>query len=398
DEAFLKLVAKACELLPSGQERIALEKRLRNLQYRAGRYAEVVADLEKRKIDEKTASDDLLLLANSHAALCEKAQDQAAKQQAGKRAIDLYGVLIADDKYLAKQGRTLIYHAIALCDRVGDAEAADRFLARGLAVFPDDAKLHRRQGYRCFQRKDYRRGVEHLERALKADPGQEDLAKEIANYRKPPVFSDFRPCKPEQYQARPLIHVRVESGTPFPLVPESVVMKLDGEKVQPAKGGNELFYVPEKNLAGGKHSVEVSAADELGNSATATFDFPVDTSPPLAEMLEPEGASTFDLRPLIRLKLYDELTAVAPETVTIVIRSAPGSDSLYTNTPLQKGVYMHAEEDLGYQKGDRLKDPENIRLRPRNALKPGVYEVVATCKDVLGFAAEKKFTLIVKGE
>jgi len=398
DEAFINLAAKACAFLPPGQARTALEIRLRQINYRAGRYAEVVADLEKRKIDEKPASDDLLLLANCHAALWEKAQDQAAKEQAGKRAVSLYRALVADDKYAAKQGQTLVYHAINLCDRVGDAEAADWFLERGLAVFPEDAKLHRRRGYRCFQRKDYQKGVEHLEKSLKADPKQDDLAREVANYRKPPVFSDFRPCKPEQYLARPLIHVRVESGTPFPLAFDTVAMKLDGERVQPARGGNELFFVPEKDLAGGKHTVEITAADELGNSASATFTFPVDTSPPLAEMLEPEGASTFDERPLIKLKLFDELTAVAPESVTIIIRSAPGSDSLYTNTPLQKGVYMHTEEDLGYQKGDRLKNPENIQVRPRNALKAGIYEIVATCKDVLGYAAEKRFTLIVKGE
>jgi len=394
DAEFLKLAEAAAANAPEG-ERPAMQQALGTVFYNLGDEVRALSYWEPL-IDEKTpASDWLQTVADAVARRGQQAEKAEDKQGLNAKALALYRRLLADEAYRRQQGEPLFVKVLGFGDTLGDATVASELLKQGLAWYPQSAPLQRRAGFLALGAQDYAKVLEHLERALRLDPTQDDLEAELKRYKAQPTFDQFRPDQPKQYVPRPLIHVRIVSGTPLGIDPASVTMTLDGQAVKPALGGNECFYVPEGDLAGGEHVVEVAVKDRLGNAANGRFAFPVDMSPPDARLLKPDEGSTRALQPLIALSLVDEHGAVDPASVTVTLRNDKDNPSYCSQTIISKGVWRVDSPKLEVAKGDRLQDPEKIAFSPTVELKPGHYNIEIKMQDILGHAAEKALALRV---
>ncbi len=299
------------------------------------------------------------------------------------KAMDLYRRMVRDTAFLKKHGAGLLLLALGFADHIGDRKAADEFLAIGMKQFPDQAKLQRRTGFLLLKDGKFLEGVAHLEKALKLDPTQTDLKKEIALYRKNPVVDQFRPAKPKEYVTRPLIHVRVRSGTPMPLVRQSIQMLLDGKKVDFKTGGCELFFVPQEELGGGMHVLEVRARDTLGNKTEQKFKFPVDLTPPYAKLLRPRSGMSARSQPQIVIALLDEYTEVAPHSVNVILKNAAGNPYFCNARIIQNGTWKIKDEKQGIKQGDILENARKIIFHPQKELKSGDYQLLIQMKDIM---------------
>ena len=354
-------------------------------------YAEVV-NLLGPLVDEKTPASDLMyIVANARAFVMADVKDKNRAQELAKESLALYQRLTADTAFLKKRGAQLIYHAIGFCDGNGMKDEAEAFLKAGLAAFPSQAPLQLRAGRLCFQREEYEEGIGHLEKSLTINPGQKELADEVATYRQKPLFSDFRPSKPSDVLRRPLIHVRVDSGSPFPIALDSIAMKLDGKPVEHALGGNEVFYLPEGELDFGEHTVEIFARDHVGNFNSTRFMFPVDGSPPDAEVLEVRRG----VRPIVTLKVFDKHSAVDLDTLSVAVRNATQNPNFHSMTFVLKGEYKQNDDALKINRGDLVKNPAKIVIRLKQGIPPGPYLLHVRAADVLGNSGEKKIPLTV---
>lgn len=393
DKDLLDMAENAMKIADDNNK-AALQTAFGKLMYSAGNYAEAAERLDP-VIDENTPPDLIYLLAETHAQLADAAEKESERARHLKKTLELYLRLVADPAQAKRRGAGLMTSTIALCDRLGQEDKANELLEQAIALYPTDARLHLRKGRLLFRQKQYAEGLRAMEKSLSLDPTQEDLRAELEGYQGVPTFDDFRPAKPRDFVPRPLIHIRVNTGSPFPIDKESVRVTLDGKLVEHAMGGNEVFYVPTEELSVGKHPVHITAADSVGNSAEATFHVPIDGTPPKAELIEPRGPVDRG-QPEFRLRLYDEMTMVDRDTVFVFLKNAQGNPNFLSMTLLSNGEYRQESKEFGFGRGDQLADPEAIRFRPSRRLDPGQYEIHIRMKDVAGFEARETLRFTVK--
>lgn len=307
---------------------------------------------------------------------------EAEKTGLGKELLAQYRTLLAGKALDSKARESIYLSALGLSDFLKDEEYAKTLLTQGLNEFSRNATLLVRAGRLEFQEKNYKGGIALLERARDAGSSDEQLLKEIELYRGKPVFDDLRPSKARDYSRRPLLHARVKSGSPLPIEYETVRMRLDGEPIEFARGGNELFYVPPKDLDFGMHKLELKAQDSIGNVGYHTFEFPVDGSPPSARRAGDDGVVRM-ANPVVAIELFDSMTAVDLDTVSLAAKSTKGSGKFLSLTVVTSGKYARADEELGYAKGDPLKT-NIVRFRLGDKTMPGRYEVHVRLTDVMG--------------
>lgn len=104
------------------------------------------------------------------------------------------------------------------------------------------------------------------------------------------------------------------------IVAESVYLSLNGERVAGNYDNNTktISYQPVQLLRNGENTVQVYAADELGNSSTNSWTFTVkDTVPPQYSLQTPaSGAIVSDGKPLVSVKLTDK-NGLTPSSVVM---------------------------------------------------------------------------------
>lgn len=450
DAVFINMARRANTPRREEDDYIIVQTAIAELLFSAGMYRECVTELEEIVSPEDEPSDLLYLLANAYAAVVRSELDEAGTDSPGapqpkktarprampgipplpgmspmpgiplisppsltetpadgepgdaeadmvEKTLDLYKKLINNKSFFSKKGKPLLLRAIGFSAVAGRNEEAWAFLEKGLDKFPDSAMLHRMAGALCFRDRKFKTGLEHFETSLKLEPDQKDLGRKVKGYRAKPTFADFRPSRSDDFVVRPLIHVRVKSGTPFPIETESIRLVLDGDPVEFVMGGNECFYLPDKDLFDGEHFIDVYAEDIVGNSATMEFPFPVDLSGPVAELIEPSSA-TRERKPTIRIELMDEFSTVDAGSVNIVLKSSPGSKDDITLPVLYEGVYRLTDRIHGHKMGDPLEDPEKIVFAVPSPLSPGSYDLVLKVSDVLGNSTKQTLTFTVEAE
>ncbi|MBE7467447.1 MAG: HYR domain-containing protein [Planctomycetes bacterium] len=106
----------------------------------------------------------------------------------------------------------------------------------------------------------------------------------------PPVISGLSPAHNLwQNAVRPAVSAAFSDGMGIGVDPLSVVITLNGVDVTGSAQVDAAGFVftPDADLAQGPHSVTVSVADALGNTATASATFKVDSVPPVIADLVP---------------------------------------------------------------------------------------------------------------
>jgi hypothetical protein len=385
------LAGNAARYAKTEGEKVAVQALLARLHARGGGHAATAAALEKAGVE---SAEQQLLLADTCALAMLAAKTDKERAVYRKKALDFYGRVLGDDAIVAARGSALVRHVIGFCDAVGDVEAGTRFFREALRRFPDDPALLRREAHRCFMEGDLRKGREHLVAALKKDPKQSGLAKEMERLNAAPVFQAARAVTRPRFTSQPLLYVRVASGSPFPIAAGRTVMKLDGTAVTPLRGGAECFYMPPKALSDGKHTVTVRAHDGAGNTATTSFDFTVDGSPPTVVLVAPAGPAR-EAQPVLDIQSSDA-SGVVPQSVYVYVKNGPGTQ-FYGKTLIAGGVYGMTDTKLRYAKGQRLADPARVRVRVPDRLAPGRYLVDVRVADPLGQQTKTTFELRVLG-
>jgi tetratricopeptide (TPR) repeat protein len=389
DKGLLKEAMQAARNIKDEDLKLDYERNFVKLAYKEGRYEEAAGGFQKLLGRNPKPSEATYLLANCYSLIREQTKDEGKKKEYARKALDLYLPITEDKELSEKYGKPLLLNTMGYCDLLGEKEKSEQLLQLGLEKYPDDPSLNRRAGALAFQKKEYKAGLALFEKSLKLNPEQPQLAAAVERYRKKPEATDFRPSKPEDCIARPLIHVSVRSGSPFPLREESVKVTLNGKDVGFARGGNEFFYTPEEDLKAGMHIVMVVAEDTMGNRAEQEFKFPVDHTPPLAELVSPTGLAERDQ--MFVVKCYDELTSVRIDSIRISIRNAKGNPHFLSKSVIIKGEYKVDDKDLGINRGDPIRDPAKIVFRLDKPLASGNYEMQVVMEDVLGHSGKETF-------
>jgi uncharacterized protein (TIGR03382 family) len=152
----------------------------------------------------------------------------------------------------------------------------------------------------------------------------------------------------------------VSDNGPGPL---TVMISVDGgSAVAATVTGNTWSYTPTVPLAPGPHTVTATARDDVGNTATDSNAFTVDTAAPTVEVQTPaEGSRTNDTTPTYSGTVSDD--GPGPLTVMVsvdggsaVAATVTGNTWSYTPTePLALGshtVTVTATDDLGHSASD----------------------------------------------
>lgn len=304
----------------------------------------------------------------------------------GKRVLDhkmkaLFDGLLKDDAFVTGKGVGLIVLAMEHNDFMENRQESLQILDRGLSLFPNDSRLQRRKGVLLFRDGKYVEGLAYLEKSLKLNPSQDDLKEDLGRYRAAPVFADFMPVKPKDCVARPLIHLRIESGSPMPVT--NVLFKLDGQEITMKKGGDEYFYLPGADLQEGIHSLSVTAEDGIGNRKEEQFSFPSDKTPPVIKLVAPSSPMR-DSQPEFRLKLEDKVSGVAAESVQLLIVSAAETTEKIRMLVINSGSYCISDPANRISVGVRLASSSDIVFRVPRPLKPGLYKFEAKLADAVG--------------
>lgn len=369
------------------------------LYYRAKQYDQALASLKKVSVHRGTPSACEKMRLAIYIARAKAEKDAKKKAALHKTVLKTYRQFIAKKGLFKPERKKWLLAAMGYCDQNKLKKNADELLTMGLKTCPDLLPLLRRAGYLKFQEaanlakkkppastekqsKIYREGRAFMEKALALDPGQKDLAAELESFKKPPLIDQFRASAPNRTQARPLIHLRITNGAPFPILPSSIKITLDGKVVKPKKGGSEYFYPQTQDLSPGVHTVVATAADLVGNTATKKFTFPVDLTPPQAKLLAPIGAADSEM-PLVTISIFDKLTSVDPTTLAVQVHNAKDSP-VYSQKIIQDGVFVIANKKLHYKKGTPVADLSKISFRLLHPLRTGIYEVRVQVQDVRG--------------
>jgi len=107
--------------------------------------------------------------------------------------------------------------------------------------------------------------------------------------------------------------------------PSTAVLTIDGSDVTNSSSltATSLLYVPESPLADGQHSVSLHVSDNAGNTATASWGFTVDTTPPDVAGLSPAPASFINsTMGIIMAECSDAVSGIDPDSLSLLVDSS----------------------------------------------------------------------------
>ncbi|HPC27314.1 MAG TPA: S8 family serine peptidase [Candidatus Methanomethylicus sp.] len=107
--------------------------------------------------------------------------------------------------------------------------------------------------------------------------------------------------------------------------PYTAVLTIDGADVTNSSTltDTSVLYVPESPLADGQHSVSLQISDNAGNTATASWSFTVDTTPPAVAGLSPAPASFVNsTMGIIMAECSDAVSGIDPDSLSLLVDSA----------------------------------------------------------------------------
>ncbi|WP_346008392.1 Ig-like domain-containing protein [Janibacter terrae] len=152
----------------------------------------------------------------------------------------------------------------------------------------------------------------------------------------------------------------------------------DGDPITvPTDGDGNFTYTPTTPLDEGAHTVEASATDEAGNTATDQADFtiaPVDTTPPVIEITEPtDGSTTTDTTPTITGTsdvIDGEITLTIDDGDPITVPTDGDGNFTYTpTTPLDEGAHT-VEASATDEAGNTATDQADFTIAPVDTTPP----------------------------
>jgi len=280
---------------------------------------------------------------------------------------------------------------------------AESLLAAGLKKFPAEPRFARLQGLRLLDARDLTGTMAAFDRSLAANPDQPELKEFKKEFQRKPEVVGFRPAATPgagglvlASSARPLLGAIFRGYTarvPFPA--EKVRLTLDGQQVPGVFWGSEMLYLPAQKLADGEHVLAAEAEDVLGGKAAGQCKFLVDNSPPTITRTEPaDGGTIKGPRPRLVIHYHDKYSGVDPASVEIEIRSEPGASTLFKESPVRGGRYIHNNAALGIKSGTQV-GAEKVVFSASLKLGPGKYKVIVTVGDVRGLKITKSWTFVV---
>jgi parallel beta-helix repeat protein len=122
---------------------------------------------------------------------------------------------------------------------------------------------------------------------------------------------------------------------------------------------NGMSYIPGGALLEGIHSVYVEVKDNVGNLATASWSFTVDSNPPTITNLQPPDASTINVRNPSISADYSDLSGINVSSVVLMVDSIDVTSSAIVTfldvnyipgTALSDGVhtiYLEVKDNIG---------------------------------------------------
>ncbi len=306
----------------------------------------------------------------------------------------LYVRLASDAAYLKRMGPPFTYEALNFLEAAHETEEAGKVQEAALKAFPDDPALMKRRGAYLLKEGQYAASLDVFEKLLqkKADG---DVSRVLESYRKKPLLSEFRPSSPAEYSPKPLIHLRVESGSPFPLEAASVIFELDGRPVKPVQSGDEYFYLPSANLAEGAHIFKSQAKDKLANSAQEEFRFAVDSTAPAAEINSVELAAP-GAAPVVTLHIADSDSAVDYHSIGIRVTHAPDSPEKLFIHIAKDGEFLIDDRQNRLKRGQPVPEQPDFTFSVPGLSKSGIYQLVVNVSDICGNSAERTLKMVVK--
>lgn len=107
-------------------------------------------------------------------------------------------------------------------------------------------------------------------------------------------------------------------GGQCPVDTEATTLALDGAEVTPSFATDTVTYET-TDLSEGTHEATVELVSPQGGTVEETWSFTVDITPPVLDSLSPSQTEVDTARPTIEATYSDELSAVVPEAVTLVV-------------------------------------------------------------------------------
>lgn len=151
----------------------------------------------------------------------------------------------------------------------------------------------------------------------------------------PPSISSLSPESGSHINANsPLISANYSDN--YGIDASTVMLRLDGIDVTPSSSvyPDGVSYQPPSPLPDGRHNVTLTVADNNGNTASASWHFYVDTSPPSVVLLSPINGKIYNYsRVLINVSVSDlsSITSVVARINGILDVPLPYKDGFYFN-------------------------------------------------------------------
>jgi immune inhibitor A len=163
----------------------------------------------------------------------------------------------------------------------------------------------------------------------------------------PTISSHFPPIGVIITNATPTISATFLDSSGVNL--SSVIVKLDGITVTASASvtTSGFSYTPPSSLSDGSHTVYVSVADTVGNVATSTWSFTVDTTPPTISSQSPSNGTTLYVLKSTQVTISASLSDNVGLNATSVTLKVDGVDVTARATIMATGISYSANMEAG---------------------------------------------------
>lgn len=320
-----------------------------------------------------------------------RTRDPKQERALRNESLALYQQLIADKQLKDAERRQVALALASFAWNAGNEAEAQKLLA-GMAI-AGGALVERMAAAAAVRAGKYREAIAHLRQALKEDPKQPDVQAILQRLQTPPEIRDVRLNRRGPHDRRPIITaVVLPRSLPVPIPPDKVHMKLDGKPVKSIFTKVECFFLPPAELDAGEHTVEVSATDTLGLSASKSITFTIkeDKEPPDVVGISPAPDSAVgDKQPLITFRCTDA-SGIDPHSITVAIGGSVAGFSREI-TIVSRGVYQVNLPSVKITKGSPVRGGV-ARFKPSKPLLAGEYWIRVGVSDVHGNRRVKKWS------
>jgi hypothetical protein len=154
----------------------------------------------------------------------------------------------------------------------------------------------------------------------------------------------------------------------------SLQVTIDGETVSEASATFSQVIVPTSGLGEGAHILEIRLSDHAGNESVATFDFGIDTTPPVVSDAAPQGLVE-DSSPELVARVADDVSGLAIGQLSMTLQAGLIEERV-------AATFDEQSDTLRYQVPDSR---QGLALSD-GPLPPGDYLLRVTARDLAGNA------------